>query len=93
MGNIEHDAREIVGLIADAARSEYLGFPKVRDAKLDDAASRLVGLFTADRGAVDALRPFVEAFDKTGREFCPSFDGPLDLEAFNRAARIVDGGQ
>lgn len=47
------------------------------------------------RGAVKALRPFVAAFDGQGREFCPEFNGPRDLAAFEAAARVVDraGGQ
>lgn len=60
---------------------------------LGDVQDEVASLRDQLRGAVEALRPFVEAFDKVGREFCPSFDGPLDLEAFNRAARIVDGGR
>jgi hypothetical protein len=42
-------------------------------------------------GAVEALRPFVEKYDAVGREFCPDFDGPLDLAAFDAAARVLGG--
>lgn len=55
----------------------------------------IVAALNSHRGAVEALRPFVEAYDRVGRTFCPSFDGPLDLEAFSAAARLLDrlGGQ
>jgi hypothetical protein len=42
------------------------------------------------RQHLEALRPFVEKYDAVGREFCPDFDGPLDLAAFDAAARVLD---
>lgn len=69
----------------DAAEKEW----HPQNPAVKERWEKLAARVAADRGAVEALRPFVEKYDAVGREFCPDFDGPLDLAAFEAAARVV----